>query len=98
MFRLGDTVKVVKGSNAFIGMEGVVSFIYGDNEGFLVTLSDGRMKSFFLSELEVIEKPEEVQRIADAIYEQRRTDDPMTWEDAYTFALGLYKAGVRHNG
>lgn len=98
MHRLKDRVKIIGGSVRHKGEEGEVTFIYGDNEGFLVKLSSGKQFSFFSNELEAIPEKSEVERIADAIYAEKRKDDPMTKEQALEFATGLYKAGVRHNG
>lgn len=95
MFRLKDKVKIVNGNSAYSGQEGEVCFIYGDNESFLVNLSNGLTRGFVVGELEAIENPSEIQQIANAVFAEKRKDDPMTPEQAYEFATGLFKAGVR---
>lgn len=98
MYRLKERVKVIGGSPEYIGQEAEVVYVYGDNELYLVRLDNGHQILRVPRELEAVPDMNEVERIADAIYTEKRKDDPMTKEQAMEFATGLYKAGVRHNG
>lgn len=95
MFRLKDKVKIVNSYSTYNGQEGEVCFIYGDNESFLVHMADGRQRGFVVGELEAVENPSEIQQIANAVFAEKRKGDPMTPEQAYECATGLFKAGVR---